>query len=60
MKATQQTISEPTVIYSASLKIYGTIEQLNALNDFIISQNMRVEEIQEDITEDLAIDDLPF
>lgn len=66
MKATQQTISEPTAIFSASLKIYGTSEQLNALNDFIVSQNMRVEEIQEEVeevagwSEDLAIDDLPF
>lgn len=59
-KITQQKVSEPTAIFSASLKIYGTIEQLNALNDFIINQNMRVEEIQEDLSKDLTIDDLPW
>lgn len=69
-KEVQQVISKPAVIYSAALKIYGTEEQLNELNDFLISRNMRVEEIQEDVEEnhdkiqewadDFPIDDLPF
>ena len=46
-------ISEPEIIYSASLKIYGTEKQLSDLNEYIKISGLQVEEISEDIIEKL-------
>ena len=46
-------ISEQEIIYSASLKIYGTEKQLSDLNEYIKLSGLQVEEITEEITEKL-------
>ena len=46
-------ISEPEIIYSASLKIYGTEKQLSDLNEYIKLSGLQVEEITEDVIEKL-------
>ena len=62
-------ISEPEIIYSASLKIYGTEKQLSDLNEYIKLSGLQVEEITEDAIEKLDeveewadgfSEDLPF
>ena len=44
---------EPEIIYSASLKIYGTEKQLSDLNEYIKLSGLQVEEITEDVIEKL-------
>ncbi len=46
-------ISEQEIIYSASLKIYGTEKQLSDLNEYIKLSGLQVEEITEDVIEKL-------
>ena len=46
-------ISEPEIIYSASLKIFGTEKQLSDLNEYIKLSGLQVEEITEDVIEKL-------
>ena len=46
-------ISEMEVVYSASLKIFGTEKQLSDLNEYIKMSGLQVEEITEEITEKL-------
>lgn len=46
-------ISEIEVIYSASLKIFGTEKQLSDLNEYIKISGLQVEEITEEIIEKL-------
>lgn len=46
-------ISEMEVVYSASLKIFGTEKQLSDLNEYIKISGLQVEEISEDIIEKL-------
>ena len=63
-------IPEPEIIYSASLKIYGTEKQLSDLNEYIKLSGLQVEEITEDVIEKLdeaeewangfSEDDFPF
>lgn len=67
-QVTSQTITRQASIFSVSLKMFGTVEQLNDLNDYLIKSGIRAEEIQSpinsteknDFSNDYPDDDLPF
>lgn len=67
-QVTNQKITGQASIFSVSLKMFGTAEQLNDLNDYLIKNGIRAEEIQSpinsteknDFSNDYPDDDLPF